>query len=328
MASEKPTAGPVVIVFHHTNVGDLLFSLPLLAGVRAGWSGARVTSAACAYLLALVRGTGLVDEVLERPTRTWPKLRLARRLARRRFDIAVCLAMSGETSLLARLTGAGRRIGFSGTQWPSLLTERVPFSPPPSLGNALAMLEYLGLPVVAHDYVGLVPKDQSAAVRAQELLRGLGVEGAYLAVAPGAGPRRRHKAWAPESFGLAAKTVADARGWRVVVVGSHSEREMAQAVLNACPSAVNLVGRTDLVTLAEVLRAAGFFLGNDSGPMHLAAAVETPLLGIFGPTDAAKTGPCGRYSRVVMAPAGDLSALRPEAVSEAALALFAEAGRR
>lgn len=326
MPGQEQQAQPSsVIVFHLTTLGDLLFSLPLLAAIKAGWRGTRLVSAARAYLLPLLRVTGLVDDVLERPRTTWAKCRLACALRRAHFQMAVCLAMSPETSLLAWLSGAPRRIGFAGAEFGRLLNELVPFEPPPSLLNNMRMLERLRLPRVAEDYVGLIPQDSAAATRARDLLDALGVNGPYIVVAPGAGVRRRHKAWAPENFGLAAQALAQEYHWRVAIVGGGAEQEIAAATQDTCPSATSLVGRTDLLCLAELLRGARLLLGNDSGPLHLAAAVETAALGLFGPTDPAKTGPRGKHSRVLVAPDKDLSRLGPEAVVEAAKALVEEA---
>ncbi len=316
-----------MIVFHLTTLGDLLFSLPVLAAIRRGWPETRVVSAARAYLLPLLRVTGLAQEALERPTSVGGKWRLMRALRRARFEMAICLAMSPETSLLAWLSGAKRRVGFAGAELARLLNELVPFDPPPSLLNNMKMLDHLALPRVADDYVGLVPEDTSAATRARDLLDAVGIDGPYMVVAPGAGARRRYKAWAPERFGLVARMLSAEYDWRVVTVGGASEEQMAAAVRQECPLAVSLVGRTDLLTLAEILRAAQFVLGNDSGPLHLAAAVRTPGVGVFGPTDPAKTGPRGRLSRVVVAPDNDLSRLKPEAVVEVARALAQEARR-
>ena len=328
VTSDKPVGQPSrAVVFHLTTLGDLLFSLPLLVGLKQGWPGTRLVGAARAYLLPLLRLTGLVDDVLARPTRFPAKWRLLAALRHERFDLAICLAMSVETMLLARLSGAPRRIGFARSELGSLLTDAVPFDPPPSLANNLGMLDHLGLPRVVEDYVGLIPKDDSATRRAQQLLHAASVDGPYLVVAPGAGPRRLHKAWPPANFGRLADALAREQGFRVAVVGGNSEHEMAAAVQLACPSAVSLVGRTDLLALAEVLRSASLVLANDSGPLHLAAAVEAPTLGIFGPTDSSKTGPCGRLSRFVVAPEGNLSALPPEAVLDAALNLLKDSGR-
>jgi heptosyltransferase-2 len=111
------------------------------------------------------------------------------------------------------------------------------------------------------------------------------------------------KEWPQERF-LEVAHLLERDGFRPVFVGSDSarERERAAAMAREC-GGIDLAGRTDLPTFAALLESAALFIGNDSGPMHLAAAVGTPTVGIFGSTSPAWTGPRGERVRVV-GPAG------------------------
>jgi heptosyltransferase-2 len=116
-------------------------------------------------------------------------------------------------------------------------------------------------------------------------------------VAPGAtyGPAKR---WSAPGFAQVARTLALEHGWRVVVVGGEGDRAPAAAVTAALrvaegPTVVDLAGTTTVQELAAVLAGARLVIANDSGPMHLAAAVGAPLVGLFGSTEPGWTAPLG-----------------------------------
>jgi heptosyltransferase III len=132
--------------------------------------------------------------------------------------------------------------------------------------------------------------------------------GPFLAVAPAA--NWRGKQWRAERFAaLAARlTAADGilPGARVAVLAAAHERAQAAPVLEALPNAVDLVGRTELLVAAALLRRAALFVGNDTGLMHVAAAVGAPTLGLFGPSPATQYAPWGRDTAVAQTAASHL----------------------
>jgi heptosyltransferase-2 len=133
-----------------------------------------------------------------------------------------------------------------------------------------------------------------------ELATALGISGSdWLALAPGAayGPAKQ---WPMASFREVARWQA-ARGGRVVLLGTGKEAAVAAAVAEAVPGAVNLAGKTSLAELMAVLAACSAAVANDSGAMHLAAALGTPGVGIFGSTDPIGTGPLGAPWQLVLA---------------------------
>ncbi|MEK7204806.1 MAG: lipopolysaccharide heptosyltransferase II, partial [candidate division NC10 bacterium] len=111
------------------------------------------------------------------------------------------------------------------------------------------------------------------------------------------------KRWPPERFAAVADGLAERRGARILLIGSPQERPILDEVgARMRHPAINLGGRTDLGTLVGLLARTHLLLANDTGAMHVAAAVETPVLAIFGPTDAQATGPLGPHSRIVRKP--------------------------
>jgi ADP-heptose:LPS heptosyltransferase len=123
-------------------------------------------------------------------------------------------------------------------------------------------------------------------------------------LAMGAAANWRGKEWRAERFAeLALRLTAPAGPFphaRVAVLAAAHERKQATPLLEAIPPArrIDLVGRLDLLTIAAVLRRAALFIGNDTGLMHMAAAVGTPTLGLFGPSPAAQYAPWGRLTAI------------------------------
>lgn len=118
-----------------------------------------------------------------------------------------------------------------------------------------------------------------------------GLSGRYALVVPGGAPHRPDKRWPAERFGAVAEALA-ATGVTPVVVGTQAERDATDIVLRACPDAIDLVGRTRLVDLPGLSRRASFAVGNDTGPMHVAAIVGVPSIVLFSrASDPAITAP-------------------------------------
>jgi heptosyltransferase-2 len=157
------------------------------------------------------------------------------------------------------------------------------------------MLEGLGLAVSG-------PPDASLACPEAWAERGralLGSPGPWIGINPGAayGTAKR---WPPERFAAAAALVARRSGAQVAIVGSAAERPLAEAIAAQLGGAARvLCGETTLAELVGVLRELRLLLTNDSGPMHLAAALGTPLVAVFGSTDWTETAPVSERARVV-----------------------------
>ncbi len=129
---------------------------------------------------------------------------------------------------------------------------------------------------------------------AKELLAPLGNED-FMAIAPGAASDL--KRWPLESF---AQIIASEEKSRIVLVGGAESQSLGERLIqNGDARIVNLIGKTTLLELAAVLQRSSLLLSNDSGPMHIAAAVGTPVVAIFGPSDAKRYGPYGDQHRIV-----------------------------
>lgn len=237
-----------------------------------------------------------------------------------RYDLAIDLQRIQKSAFLARASGAPRVLGFdrARTKEASWIWTRERLAPGDPQGHRveqyLDVLRHLG--VARPTAERLLPEDPAAAAWAGALAARLG--GAPIVVCVGASkaPNR----WAPERFAALARGLAREHGVPLCLVGGPGDREAFAATLQAVrdePGVCDLVGRSSLPELIALLRTARLFVGCDTGPMHLAAALDVPVVALFGPADPRRTGPWGAGHVVVRGPDRTMDSVAVEAVLEA-----------
>lgn len=290
-----------VVVFAPNWLGDAVMALPAVQTIRAAHPAAHLAVAArpsVAALFAMVPGIDAVIALESRAglssVRQWR--RDATALQAGRFDLAVLLPNSFLSAWIASHAGIPDRRGFSTDMRGRWLTAAVP-RPKGDLHQAdyyLALTTALGWPA-APRVAQVVPP--AAAI---ESARALVPSRPFVVLAPGAAYGRA-KQWPPERYAALAALLAGRRGLASVIVGAGADRaagdELVAALADtpggssAAASLVKLIGRTDLPTLAAVLSLAHAVVANDSGAMHLAAAVGAPVVAVFGATNEHHTAP-------------------------------------
>jgi heptosyltransferase-2 len=306
------------ILIRATNwIGDAIMSLPALRAVRRRYPDALITILAKPWVAALYEGERSIDRVMtfegaSPGSQAWSvkdwKARgeLIRRVRAGNFDLALLLPNSFESAAVIRLAGVKRIIGYARDGRSFLLSDAVAI---PKRGEIPAHERFYYLELLRRagliEQIPEVPEIrldgiQELRERGEKLFEVLGVKPPVVGVSPGAayGSAKR---WLPERFAESAARLAEDIDGSVAVFGSAAEKAMCEEVANAA-NGRNFAGATALRTFIEMTAACRIFLTNDSGAMHIAAAVGVPSVTVFGPTDETATGPLGRTARLVREP--------------------------
>jgi heptosyltransferase-2 len=296
----------VKILVRATNwVGDAVMSIPALEALRARWPEAEITVAGRDSIADLYRGQPFIDRALGLGASARDVASAASALGRDRFDLGLVLPNSFASAWLVRRAGARERVGYARDARRFLLTRPIPVPrpgeiPPHECYYYLELLRRAGwlaaLPRV--DAVRLAV-DPGAASRADERLRALGAVGPRVVLAAGASYGAA-KCWPAERYAAVADRLIERHGASVLLVGAPAEREIGARIARAMRHPpVNLVGETGTADLAALFAACRLFLGNDSGAMHVAAAVGLPVVAVFGSTDPDGTAPLTPRRQIV-----------------------------
>jgi len=285
------------ILFIRTDrLGETLLNLPAMAALKAGLPEASLSLLAHPDLQPLFSRITLIDRVIPCPedrTRVWwaRARRLARTLQPHHFDLAVISNPKKELHLAAWLAGIPWRVGYA-RKWGWLLTHRL--HDRKALGERheveynLDLVGALGFPVSIPQWS--FPRFEHEEVEVLQLLAQQGIKTSEPLIVVHPWTSNPVKQWPVARFAELIRRVIERLSIRVVVIGGPEERDQAQAVLPAGLPVVNLVGRLTLNQLAALLARARALVSNDSGPVHLAAAVKTNTLVLFGASSPA-TGP-------------------------------------
>ena len=295
-------SAPTRLVIRAPNwLGDAVMALPALAAVRAGLPETHITIAAIAAVAPLFQEqtSAAPNDVLTIPDRSSE----AKTLGEGKFDAGLLLTNSFRTAWMLRRAGIADRWGYAANARGILLTRRVP-RPRARVHQSTyysTLVEALGFGVT--DSMPRVSLRPETTQRASETLAQLGIGQAAVLVGFAPGAAYGHaKRWPPSRVAAVVTRLAQERGATSILVGAHGDREAGREIESALPSGVrvvNLIGRTDLRQVAGVLARCAAFVSNDSGAMHLAAAVGVPVTAIFGPTDERVTAPIGHHDVVV-----------------------------
>ena len=271
-----------------------------MKAVRALYPDAKITLLVRPWVAGLFEAAAFLDSVWSRPEPRglsgWAQI--AKEIRQRDFDLVVLLPNSFAAALTAWIGGIPQRMGYA-TDGRGLLLTR---SMRPSARKQHQSRYYLEL---VEGLLGPVPEPtitiettEIARTAARRLLEKEGVDpaGGFVVVTPGAafGSAKR---WYEARFARVADRLADKLGLAIVIVGSESERLIGEKVRDEMRNpATVLSGKTTLETLVGLLTQASLMITNDSGPMHIAAALGIPTVAVFGSTDAEATYPLGSSS--------------------------------
>jgi heptosyltransferase-2 len=297
-----------ILIYSPSWIGDAVMSLGAVRSLRAAYRDAHIAVLTRPAVQDLYSGCEAVDEALvydrdgdHRGPRGF--FRMARALRDRRFESAILFPNAFRAAALIFAAGVPERCGYATDGRGFLLTRPVAPQPRPfgrhQVHYYLDLLRLLGIPAGPPDTRLTVTK--AARERALLLLADEGhVAGEPLVgIHPGA-TNGSAKRWLPERFAGVVERLAEAHRARVVVLGGSEERDLAREVAHHLTRPPFLLaGRTSLAELMGVLQSLSVLVANDSGPMHVAAALGVPTVAVFGPSDERETAPAGPSTRTV-----------------------------
>jgi heptosyltransferase-2 len=269
--------------------------------IRRSFPNASISVLAKPWVTPILTHNPHIDEIIEYDGDGKHKgavgiLRLSRHLRSREFQAAILLQRAFEAALIAFLARIPARMGYTTDARGLLLTHKAKARKEefniPRLEHDLKLLEGFGLKVDKKELLVPIGRDQKDT--ALKHIRDLGIqtEEPIVGFSPGA-VGSLLKRWYPERFAELAVRVREAYQAKVLLFGASAEKELGDEICRraSVPGVVNLAGQTSLHDAISLIGLCGLFVTNDSGLMHVAAALGIPLVAIFGPTEPRRTAP-------------------------------------
>ena len=293
-------------------VGDAIMALPALRAVRSKFADAHISIVALPYVAEIYREQGVCDELIlydpRAAHRGWHgRGRFAAELRARKFDLALLFQNAFNAAWLAWRAGVPQRVGYARDGRGILLTKSIP-TPEPEQVPAHEKFYYLEL-LRRAGIIDHLPDDAHIALRVTDASRQRGMQ--ILAEA-GARPNARRiavgagasygsaKCWPPDRFAKTLNTFLRHSDSDVILFGTAAEAAVSDAITrDLLRPPIDLTGKTAIADLPALFSQCHVFLGNDSGAMHVAAAVGLPVVAVFGPTDPYGTAPVTPRATIV-----------------------------
>jgi heptosyltransferase I len=285
-----------ICVIRLSAIGDTCHALPVVRAIQDAWPETRITwiiGRTEATLLSDVPGVEFIIFDKSRGTRAYADV--LSRLERRRFDVVLCMHASLRANLLCRLVRSRSRLGYDHArakdfQW-LFTNRRIEAIARQHVQDA--MFEFataIGVPRRGLRWeIPLSASHREYAARYESAGRPL------LVISPCSSQRsRNYRNWSPENYAAAAGHARQKFNCRIILTGGNSETELqyGKTISRLCdPDLVNLIGKTNLKQLLAILDRAAALLCPDSGPAHMATAVQTPVIGLYATSNPDRTGP-------------------------------------
>jgi heptosyltransferase-2 len=319
-AASKSCKYKRILVVRTDRIGDVVLSTPVIKALRDNYPNAFIAMMVAPFAKDIVNGNPYLDEVIVydkniRHKSWFSSIKFALNLKRKRIDLSIVLHPTNRVHLLAFLAGIPKRVGYA-RKLGFLLTDRIKHTK--QLGEKheleynLDLLRYLGIEPTSCDlFVPINPESEKWVQEVFEKER-INKDDSLLVIHPGASCIS--KIWPQERFAEVADRLAEKYGFKILIIAGPKDIAAADAVLkNLHHPAINLAGKTSVSQLVSLLKRCRLFISNDSGPVHIATGVGTPVISIFGRNQKGlspmRWGPVGRNSRVLHKEVGCIKCL-------------------
>ncbi len=278
-----------ILVSRTDRIGDVLLSTPVFEALRKKYPFAYIAALVSPYAQDIVRGNPFIDEVIiydkDREHKSiLSSLKFALWLKAKKFDLALILHPINRMHLIAYFAGIKRRVGYD-RKLGVFLNDRIKhtkqFGAKHEMEYALDLVRHLG--IESEGILPYMPISKDSQEKADQILinAGVGRDDKVLIIHPSASCPS--KIWPTERFAGVCDVLMEKYNFKVLVIASSKDYGLAEQVVKAMKhQAVNLAGKTSVGDLAALLKKSALFISNDSGPVHIAWVVGTPVIAIFG----------------------------------------------
>ncbi len=296
-----------ILVIKLSSLGDVVLVIPSLRALRSRYPKARI------YCLVSKEASPILDhcpyidgmiviDIKDKEKSWWSLLKIARKLRRYHFDKIIDFQNNRKSHLLSFLSFPRDSYGYHNGKWSWLLSRHIPNDKPhlPPVSHQFQILKLLGIQDDTNESLELWPSKGDER-KAQQLLDSewLGNNKNIIGINLAASQKWESKNW-PLKYIAKICDLLSAKNFRVILTGVEDDREVAKELIKAVKSKpANLVGKTDLMELAALIKRCLVYVTCDSAPLHLAVAVKTPVVALFGPTDPKRHMPYAKEARII-----------------------------
>ena len=292
-----------ILIIKLRYIGDVLLATPTVRAIKAAQPDVRVTMMVNRGTEDVLSGNPDLDEILVLDKGSLAaQWRLIAGLRSRRFDTVIDLTDGDRSAFLSWVSGAPVRIGFNDEhRWRGKYYTQVVQSLPGvqhRIDRDLDALKPMSIQAGLKDLVLRVTPEEADS--ADQLLDQLGVQRSQSMVILQPGARYWFKAWPPERYAELADRLTSQYGCHVLIGGSSADLDLAQQIRQMAKSRPTIMaGRTTIKQFAAIAKRSVLFVGSDSGAMHIAAAVGTSVVALFGPSNPREWGPRGGPAEIL-----------------------------
>jgi heptosyltransferase II len=288
-------------------IGDFVMATPALADLRRHFPAAHITAMSSMPISELLQEDPAIDEILSftkpdsRLAERQNMLNISKKLRMGQYDLGILLTNSFSSALWFWLGNVKRRLGYA-VDWRSLLlTDRM--EPPDTKIHQVEcykhLVQPLGIPISVTAPRLFLSEKEEADAREFLYQRGICPGQTLIGINPGAAYGSA-KCWPPERFRSLASFFLQDPQFSVLFFGDAQTQNLVNEICSGLPERViNLAGATNLRQLACLIKNCDVLVTNDSGPMHMGVALQTPVVALFGSTDDVVTGPWGQKEGVI-----------------------------
>lgn len=299
-----------ILIVKLSAIGDVIHALPVAHALKRQYPEVHITWIVEKTAYDLLTNNPDIDDIIIFEKSKFKTVRglikhlprLREKFTSRHFDIALDLQGLFKSAAISAVSGAKRRIGYCNMREGSNLIS-IPICGRNQNGHIvdryLDVIRSIGCSVEEINFPIYITETEKARAIAIASQSGLKTDEQYVILAPST--NWPTKCWPIEHFAVLANKLYS-KGIRSAIIGSASDAALVAKVLKSAHHVLDLTGKTTLKELAYLIERASLFVGGDTGPMHLAVAMKTPVVALFGPTDAARNGPYGNSHTVLTSP--------------------------